>query len=317
MKTIILIGPANTCIPPKGWGACESVIWDYYCNLKLSYNAIFLSIADHTTLVHECNSKNPDIVHILYDDFIGIANKLNCKKIFYTSHYAYITHPNFQFQSAGYFNSYFKISIELQNYITLNALSKEVADVYIKYGFNKSKVNIIRNGAREDLFEFTNTPKFADRSIYVAKIELRKAQYKYQSISNIDFAGNYHNSSFDIRNKNYLGEWTKDVLYKNLTEYGNLILLSDGEADPLVVKEALIAGLGVVVSECAAANLDRSKRFIDVIPNDKLDDTEYVKQIIEKNREICKQERENIRNYGIETFSWKNIIHDYIEIINS
>ena len=49
-----------------------------------------------------------------------------------------------------------------------------------------------------------------------------------------------------------------------------MILLSEGEADPLVVKEALIAGLGVVVSECSAANLDLSKQFITIIPNDKI-----------------------------------------------
>ena len=37
---------------------------------------------------------------------------------------------------------------------------------------------------------------------------------------------------FDV-NIRYLGEWSKDHLYNNLTEFGNLILLSDGEAHPL------------------------------------------------------------------------------------
>ena len=49
-----------------------------------------------------------------------------------------------------------------------------------------------------------------------------------------------------------------------------LVLLSDGEAHPLVCLEAFAAGLGVVISQWAAANLDLDKDFITVIPEDKL-----------------------------------------------
>ena len=31
---ICLVGPGYKPIPPVGWGAVESVIWDYYVNLK-------------------------------------------------------------------------------------------------------------------------------------------------------------------------------------------------------------------------------------------------------------------------------------------
>ena len=63
----------------------------------------------------------------------------------------------------------------------------------------------------------------------------------------------------------------KPTLYAITTNYANLVLLSDGEADPLVVKEAFNAGLGVVLSECATANLEViNKPFIDIIPNNKL-----------------------------------------------
>ena len=126
-------------------------------------------------------------------------------------------------------------------------------------------------------FIFLYAPLNINKSVYLAKIENRKRQYVYQSIPNIDFVGNYHNSSFNRDNSNYLGEWNKDILYNYLSSYGNLVLLSDGEADPLVIKEALICGLGVVVSECSAANLDRNLSFIDVIPNNKLDNIEYQK----------------------------------------
>jgi glycosyltransferase involved in cell wall biosynthesis len=113
-----------------------------------------------------------------------------------------------------------------------------------------------------------------------------------------------------------LGEWKKDILYNNLSHYGNLILLSDGEADPLVVKEALICGLGVVVSECASANLDLSKDFITVIPNNKLTDLKYVENAINANRLISIERRDEIRDYGLRIFSWKSIIHKYNQIIS-
>lgn len=310
---IILIGPGNNNIPPKGWGACESIVWDYYINLKNNYDIEFISESNVSNIIKSCNNKNPDIVHIMYDDYFIIANHLNCKKIFLTTHYAYITSKNFKFDR--YFNNIFLPTIKLQNYYNLIVLSKEIADVYIINGFDKSKINILRNGAREDLFKYTLEPKFPDKSIYIGKIELRKSQYKYQSIDSIDFAGNYHNSQFDKSKSNYLGEWNKETLYNTLSEYSNLILLSDGEADPLVIKEALISGLGVVISECAKANLDLTKQFITVIPDDKLNDIEFVKKQIELNREICKKERNNIRTYGLEMFSWKNIIEEYKKLI--
>ena len=128
--------------------------------------------------------------------------------------------------------------------------------------------------------------------------------------------GNYHDSDFDTNLPNYLGEWTKETLYNNLTEYGNLILLSEGEADPLVVKEALIAGLGVVISECSAANLDISKEFITIIPNDKLLDLDYIKKKIISNRIQSIQRRDEIRKYALDKFSWKSIIDKYVDIVS-
>ena len=313
---ILLIGPGYKPIPPTGWGAIESLIWDYYENLKkLHHEVEIINNKNLNEVVMTCNSKNPDIVHVMYDDYITIVPYLRCKKIYYTSHYAYITHPEFQIRFSYYFDNYFQKVIEYQEYVTINSISPEISEIYRKYGF-KGRINDICNGAREDLFKYTDEPKNGNKSIYVAKIENRKSQYKYQSISFIDFVGNYHDSDFDMNLPNYLGEWTKETLYNNLTDYGNLILLSEGEADPLVVKEALIAGLGVVISECSAANLDFSKEFITIIPNDKLLDLDYIKKKIILNRIQSIQRRDEIRKYALEKFSWKSIIDKYVDIVS-
>jgi hypothetical protein len=311
----ILIGPGGSSIPPKGWGAVESLIWDYYQELVAKgHTAVILTEYNLWDIVNKTNQENPDIVYVMYDDYIHIVPHINCKRIFYMSHYAYITHPEFEMKEQSYFHNFFKKVIEYQSLITLNAISAEVLAVYQKYGYT-GKSNIIHNGARADLFHYDQTVEFPEKSIYVAKIENRKAQYKYQGIEGLEFAGNYHNSSFNTNSPDYLGEWSKSVLYENLTKYANLVLLSDGEADPLVVKEALVAGLGVVISECASANLDSTKPFITVIPDDKLNDIGFVREQIKINRIISIESRSQIREYGLTKFSWSNIVDTFLEKI--
>lgn len=310
---IILIGPGMKPIPPTGWGAIESLIWDYYENLKKHGDeVIIINEVRLIKVINICNLQKPDVIHIMYDDYIKIVPHLKCNKILYTSHYAFITNDEFQYQYKDYFHNIFLKVIEYQNRIQLNALSSTIGDVYKKYGY-AGKMLILSNGARDDLFKFTLEPIKYNRSVYVAKIEERKGQYKYQYISDIDFVGNYHNSSFDINNSNYLGEWNKKTLYDNLTEYGNLILLSSGEADPLVTKEGLIAGLGLVINEISSANLDLTKNFITVIPNDKLNDIEYIEEKIKENREYSVKNRSEIREYALANFSWDFIIKKYIK----
>jgi glycosyltransferase involved in cell wall biosynthesis len=312
---IVLIAPGTTTFPPKGWGACESIVWDYYENLlKRGYDVVIVNQANPNRIIFETNSYKPSVVHIMYDDHIVVAPYIQCSKIYYTSHYAYITQPGFEEQQQWYFNNIFMKVIEHQAHITINAISEEIKQIYIKYGFPESKINVIHNGSREDLFRFSKTPAFPEKSLYIAKIEYRKAQYKYQRLPNIDFVGNLHNSPFDKTNANYLGEWNKETLYENTTNYANLILLSEGEADPLVTKEALMAGLGLVLSECACANLDRNRPFITVIPNDKLEDLDYVNKAIIENRQSSIEYRENIRDYAIAQFAWSNVIDKYCKI---
>jgi glycosyltransferase involved in cell wall biosynthesis len=283
--------------------------------LKLTHDVTIINNKNLQEVINQVNSIEYDMVHIMYDDHVIITQHLKCNKLFYTSHYAYITHHNFEETQQWYFKNIFQHVIINKERLILNVISEQIKKVYVNYGFPSNKINVVHNGSREDEFQYHITPVNKNKSIYLAKIEERKKQYIYQCIPNIDFVGNYHNSSFDVSQSNYLGEWNKDKLYSNLSHYGNLVLLSDGEADPLVVKEALISGLGVVVSECASANLDLSKEFITIIPNDKLKSISYVNDAIIKNREISINQREQIREYGLKVFSWKNVINKYNEVI--
>ena len=72
----------------------------------------------------------------------------------------------------------------------------------------------------------------------------------------------------------------------------------------------------MVCNEISAANLDRTKDFITVIPDNKFNDINYVSDALAKNREVSLSKREEIRKYALETFSWKNVIQNqYLKTI--
>ena len=80
-------------------------------------------------------------------------------------------------------------------------------------------------------------------------------QFFYQDIDSIDFVGPIGDPYNFDRNKNYLGEWTRQNICDNIGEYANTMLLSVGEnGTPLVIKECLIAGLGVVTQSIVHMN---------------------------------------------------------------
>lgn len=311
---IAIIGPGIMPIPPTGWGAVEILIWDYAQELqKLGHKVSIINTPDENEIVNQVKTLNPDFVHIQYDYHFNICEKIHndVKLIGCTSHFGYLD----QFNKWG---SYLKIFIDglkqmrfenVYNFV----LSSSIKNVFRKFEVPEHKIIVTPNGANETLFKFTEEPIYHDRSIYLAKIDYRKRQFLFQRIPHLFYAGNIADNRFDPR-INYLGEWNKETLYNELTQYGNLVLLSDGEADPLVVKEALIAGLGVVISEFSTAGLDLSKQFITVIPENKVGDLSYVEEQIRKNREYSVANRKEIREYGL-TFSWENIVKKYEEMI--
>ncbi len=83
----------------------------------------------------------------------------------------------------------------------------------------------------------------------------------------------------------------------------------------MVCVEALMAGLGLVISELAAANLDLNKKFITIIPEDKINDGKFVAQAIRDNREFSVANREEIRAYALNNFDYNVIVDNYLKIV--
>ena len=71
----------------------------------------------------------------------------------------------------------------------------------------------------------------------------------------------------------------------------------------------------MVVSKYAAHDLDKSLPFVTVIPDDKWNDIEYVEQELKKNRDISVTMRKEIRQYGVDNFSWQVLVKEYVKNI--
>ena len=148
----------------------------------------------------------------------------------------------------------------------------------------------------------------------MGKIEQRKQQYKYCNIKNIDYYGRCDDNKFKIKH-NYKGEPSREELLELISNHGNMVLLSLGEnGTPLVLKEALMAGLPIVINEYSSNDLDLTLPFIDVIDKSRLDDIEYIETIIENNRNKQNM-KHKIREYAHKNFSWTKLVDKYIENI--
>ena len=244
---IVLIGPGIMPIPPTGWGAVEILVWDTKVALeKLGHEVLIINTKNGREIIDKINTFRPDFVHVHYDEFVPLVPFIQYPNAI-TSHYGYLERPKM-------FGGYTNVANEFMR-IKPNVfcLSEGIEKVY-NVMFNIPNTFITPNGVNVDEFNFVSDPEHPDRSIYLAKIDYRKRQHLFQSIDSLWYAGNIADDRFNTK-KNYLGEWSKDRLYNELTDYGNLVLLSDGEAHPLVCMEALASGLGVVVCEWGKACL--------------------------------------------------------------
>lgn len=299
------VGPGIMPIPPNGWGAIEILIWDYKISLeKLGHEVQIVNTPDLNDALAQINNFHPDFVHIQYDDYVYLYPhvKYPCAV---TTHFAYLERQDMM---GPYKERVFDAFKQIKPIVF--GLSDRINDVYNQLcKIPKTNLFLNPNGVNLRNFKCTQTPKFFDKSIYLATIDHRKRQFLFQDIDSLWYAGNVRDPRFN-KEKNYLGEWNKDYLYNNLTDYGNLVLLSDGEAHPLVCMEALAAGLGVVVCEWGTANLNIDSEFITVISEERINDIDFVENAIIKNRQYSISHRNEIFEYS-KQFDWINIIQKY------
>lgn len=307
-----LIAGGHLEIPPKGWGGVEHLIWNFSQQLtRLGHEVTIINTQNLSEIIQKVNSICFDVIHIHYDQYANIFQYLNCNKKIITSHYPYLENPEPQYL---FLYDLLK-ECGAHNIVLSDRIKKE----FLLKGFTDKETSVLPCGINVSSYVIDKeNVLFPDKSIIVGKIEPRKRQAFLQDKNlNIDFVGNCVDPSFNLQDTHYLGEQSKEDIMENLTAYANMVLLSSGEAHPFVCLEALSAGLGLVLSEQSTANLDLSQPFITVIPDNKVNDVQYLKEKIEENRKISLCVREKIRKYCYDNFDWSVIIKKYLNIINS
>jgi len=316
---IAFIGPGIMPIPPDGWGAVESLIWEIACELgELGHSGTIINDPNLDEIIKTVQQDDYDFIHLFYDVFHPIMDEIKrlCPKSITAISSAYPYVDQFQFHQRDGYDKTYKWLIEQKNHYNF-CLSDKDFETFKRDGADESKLLRLGLGAQHKNFKFNVECEKPNKTLYMAKIEVRKRQWVYQSIDSIEFVGRYSpTTTFDKLHKSYIGEWTTEQKHENVTKYANLLLLSDGEnGTPLVIKEALVSGIGVVCSKYAAYDLDHSLPFITVVPDDKLNDLNYVSSAIKENREVSMNMRQQIREYGVDNFSWENIVKPYIQTI--
>jgi hypothetical protein len=316
-----LVGPGIMPIPPDGWGALERQMWDRACVLgEMGHEGEIINVPDMNQIVKECLEGNYDVIHVHYDVFYPVVDylygKVNCP-ILFSSHYPYIDQPHMH-RRDGYDRILDFMMNNTEKFYNF-AVSPKDYDFFLENNVPKNRLFWLMEGTNDPEFTYNETCEYPDKSIYLGKISERKKQYIYQSLSGIDFVGKYESgTSFNSQDSNYKGEWGREDLCRDLTKYANMVLLSDGEnGTSLAIKEALVNGLGVVISKHSASELDTSKPYITIVSDDKMQDLDYIQKVIEENRECSVASRKDIREYGMETFSLTKLIDRYVKNIES
>ena len=308
---IALIGPGIMPIPPEGWGGVEHLIWNFAQQLKKTGDEVtIINTPEYQQIILTANSEEFDAVHLHYDQFANVMSHIKCKKKMITSHYPYLENPEPQYV--------FLYDLLKNSGCHVVSLSDRIKEEFVRRGIGSTDVSVLPCGIDTELYTLDDQPLYSDRSVVVGKLEPRKRQAFLQKQGlDIDFIGNNADPSFDTTDPCYFGEQSKQDIMDNLTAYANMVLLSSGEAHPFVCLEGMAAGLGLVLSEQSTANLDLSQPFITVIPDDKIEDKEYLFEALLENRRVSLSMRKEIREYCRTNFDWDHIIPEYIRIIDN
>lgn len=267
-------------------------------------------------VINEINSGNYDFIHLHARGFVKEFNHKLQQKFCFTCHDGYLLKPN-QWDDA--FKQEFQSYLNTPGIITLSPAAKQffLDAGYAGYistqvnGIDTTKVNLQKQGN--------------GKAICLGWIQPRKQQRLLAAIVDgnlaIDFVGPLDDPDFvEGATTKYLGAWSLEDVYQRLTEYSCLVLISKGEVAPLVVIEAMAAGLCLVISESASTNL-HVKDFIKVLPDNILTDPtpenkqivcESIAKLIEYNQS-CRQE---IAAYAKDNFDFSHIIKNYDRIIH-
>ena len=306
--TIIFVAHGNDPIPPTGWGAVEQVIWQYTIRLRaLGHTVILVNQkrfgAILLTLWH-CLVGRVDVVHCHAEKPVrALAALLRRPLVVSTTH-----HP---LNPDNLDKSDMK-ALRRANHTPYHLILRDDIATLVKERNPKAICAVLPNGV--EVSEFKTRASGNGKAVFIGRIQARKRQddcAKILAPSGIicDVVGPDYGEiepSPELRER-MIGAWDRKAIHERLCEYSCLILLSTSEGQPLVVVEALAAGLPVVISPACTGNLDLSQPFIHVVENDD-QLIPAVQKAIAQRDEMTDQ----IRAYAEQNFDYDSLVKRYV-----
>ena len=266
-KRLLIVAPGAVQIPSNGWGAVETVIWESLETYKHNFE-IWILNSRHKKEWNKASNIEFDVI-LSHSD-------VDCKKIrsiwpstplVGVSHYGYGAFP--QLWDKGFA----KILADMAACDFIVCLSEEIRSTFSEY-LPAQKLIVSSNGTS---FQPKISSNLNGPILCLGKIETRKRQYELFEATRgteikIVFAGPIVDNrviqllkeSPEYENQ-FIGPLSRMNLEEDFQNYSALILVSNGEADALVLYEAQMAGLSILVTSASLGAQDLSLEWIHLI----------------------------------------------------
>jgi len=302
-------------VPAPGWGAVEGLVDSYREHLTNAGHAVdvFNSAWFNETIV-ALRRRTYDFIHLHHDLYCGAFNQHLDRPFCVTSHY-------------GGFGRFIADKADAEYVIlfrdTLQApgnlvFSHAIRELYVRSGY-AGFLRVLENPI--DVRRFAFRPNGNGRAICLGRIQPRKQQAMLADAVKervrVDFVGP-HDPVYEPHFRpagaaQYLGEWDRATVHARLTDYSALVLLSRSEGDALVVKEAIAAGLSVVVTESARGTVAASP-FVTVLPND-VEQPSTIAAAVQAAIDGNHRHRSAARDYALHAFDIGVVLESYLRYI--
>ncbi len=299
---LLIVAPGNIPIPTNGWGAVEIIVSE---TLGLYTDAgfdVWVLNSRNRKKWREAKGINFPVILSHSDiDNPRIRLKWPNAKIVGVSHYGLGAYPE------KWDKGFKKILLGMKSCDFVICLSKAIANTFSIY-IPLEKIVISPNGSAFE--SICDRPREINKIICLGKVEKRKKQFElWESLKasriEITFAGpivdervNGEIAKDSSLAQTFVGPISRKKLFSELGKYTSLILISDGEADALVLYEAQLAGLPVLVTQRSLGSQNPELDWIRVISESP------TAEEINLALSAVVSKAEKITQYALENYNW-------------